>query len=276
MANNVKWLKLMNDMFEDDKIEYIESLPDGDTVLVVWIKILCLASKSNSGGTLMITDEVPYTPSLLAHKFKKTIVQVEYSLSVMQKLNMIDIVDDIINVSNWSKYQSVDELEKIREQTRLRVARYRENKKMLECNVTSSVTKTLNRNENVLNSYSNSISNNIENNNKKEKEILKKSQPSEKELIDSFEFPEDVKNTIYDWLSYKKEKHQSYKPTGLKTLLKKLKEDCNTNGDEYVIKSIEYSMTSNYSGIFAPRQDFNKSSLTSQKKTNTSSGYEVI
>lgn len=125
-------------------------------------------------------------------------------------------------------------------------------------------------------SNSNSISNNIEDNNKKEKEILNKSQSSEKELIDSFEFSEAVKNTIFDWLSYKKEKHQSYKPTGLKTLLKKLKEDCNANGDEYVIKSIEDSMTSNYSGIFPPRQDFNKSSLVSQKKTNTSNGYEVI
>lgn len=159
MASNVKWLKLMNNMFEDDKIEYIESLPDGDTILLIWIKVLCLASKSNTDGTLMITDELPYTPALMAHKFKKTSVQVEYALSVMQKLGMIEVVDNIICVSNWSKYQSVDELAKIREQTRLRVAKCRENKKMIECNATRNATVTKKCNENALTSNSISKSN---------------------------------------------------------------------------------------------------------------------
>ena len=110
--------------------------------------------------------------------------------------------------------------------------------------------------------------------NKEEKEILKKN--TESEFIDSFEFSEKVKSSILDWLRYKKEKHQTYKPTGLKTLLKKLKEDTTLNGDEYVIQSIEYSMTSNYSGIYAPRQNNYNNTFTSQNKTNTSSGYEVI
>lgn len=174
MASDVKWLKLMNNMFEDDKISYIESLPDGDTILIIWIKILCLASKSNTDGSLMITDELPYTPALLAHKFNKTTVQVEYALSIMQKLEMIEIVDDVIYVSNWIKYQSVDELAKIREQTRLRVAKCRERKKMLECNATSNDTVTEKSNENALisNSISNSNSIIIENN--KEEDIVKK------------------------------------------------------------------------------------------------------
>ena len=61
MADNVKWFKLMNNMFEDEKIEYIESLPDGETILLIWIKTLCLASKCNDNGNLMITRELPYT-----------------------------------------------------------------------------------------------------------------------------------------------------------------------------------------------------------------------
>ena len=65
----------------------------------------------------------------MAHKFKKTQTQVEYALAIMEKLGMIDIIDNIIHVSNWSKYQSVDELAKIREQTRLRVAKCREKKR---------------------------------------------------------------------------------------------------------------------------------------------------
>lgn len=179
MATDVKWLKLMNTMFEDDKIEYIECLPDGDTILIIWIKILCLASKSNDNGSLMVTSEIPYTATLLASKFKKTQAQINYALSVMQNLGMIYIEDDVINVSNWSKYQSVDELSKIKEQTRLRVSKFRERQKLVEnteeCNVTRNVTSnatvTLKCNENAL--ISNSISSNNSKNYKLEiKEII--------------------------------------------------------------------------------------------------------
>ena len=130
MPNDVKWFKLMNNMFEDEKIEYIESLPDGETVLLIWIKTLCLASKCNENGNLMITREIPYTTALLAHKFKKTITQVEYSFKIMEGLGMIEVNDNILGVSNWCKYQSVDELAKIREQTKLRVQKCREKKKL--------------------------------------------------------------------------------------------------------------------------------------------------
>lgn len=138
----------MNDIFEDEKIEYIESLPDGEMILLIWIKILCLASKSNENGNLMITSEIPYTSALMAHKFKKSNTQIEYALTVMQQLGMLEINDDIICVSNWCKYQNTDELAKIREQTRLRVAKHRENKKLLPRND----TVTLQCNESALNS----------------------------------------------------------------------------------------------------------------------------
>lgn len=157
MASDVKWFKFMNGMFDDEKIEYIESLPDGESILIIWIKILCLASKCNSNGFLMITNEIPYTIDLLAHKFKKTAVQIEYAIGIMNKLDMIDIIDNIICISNWSKYQSVDELARIREQTRIRVAKCRENKKLLECNATSNATVTQKCNDFAL--ISNSISN---------------------------------------------------------------------------------------------------------------------
>lgn len=150
MANDVKWLKLMNTMFEDEKIEYIQSLPDGEMVLLIWIRILCLASKSNEDGRLMVTNELPYTIALMAHKFKKSNTQIEYALGIMQKLGMIEIIEDIICVSNWCKYQSTDELAKIREQTRRRVEKCREKKKQKELEESCSVTVTLNGNENAL------------------------------------------------------------------------------------------------------------------------------
>lgn len=49
---------------------------------------------------------------------------------------MIEIIDNVFYISSWEKYQNVEGLEKIREQTRKRVAKHRYNQKLLDCNVT--------------------------------------------------------------------------------------------------------------------------------------------
>lgn len=120
MADNVKWFKVMNEMFSDEKIEYIETLPDADAILIIWVKTLCLASKSNSAGYLMLTSEMPYTYDLLASKFKKTVKQVEYAYCLMAKLGMLIIEDNIIKISNWAKYQNIEALDSIREYNKLK------------------------------------------------------------------------------------------------------------------------------------------------------------
>jgi predicted phage replisome organizer len=236
MADNVKWLKLMNNMFEDEKIEYIESLPDGDMILNVWIKTLCLASKCNDNGNLTITSELPYTTTLLAHKFKKTVTQIEYAFKIMQGLGMVEVNNDILCVSNWCKYQNVDELERLKEQNRLRVAKCREKKK------NRNATVMLPSNDFALNS--NSISNILYLiSNKSNLEDIKE------ELI-KYGFSNDLAISIVGWLIYKKERKQTYKEIGLKTLLNKLLEDSKKCGDKVICNGIENSMTNNWSGIF--------------------------
>ena len=39
----INWIKLRVDMFDDDKIKIIQSMPEGDAILVVWIRILALS-----------------------------------------------------------------------------------------------------------------------------------------------------------------------------------------------------------------------------------------
>lgn len=51
------------------------------------------------------------------------------------------------------------------------------------------------------------------------------------------------------WLAYKKEKLQSYKPTGFKTFYKKLCE-LSGNNPQIAMEIIEQSMQNNYAGIF--------------------------
>ena len=40
----LKWIKLCVNIFDDEKIALIESMPDADSIIVIWFKILCLAA----------------------------------------------------------------------------------------------------------------------------------------------------------------------------------------------------------------------------------------
>lgn len=153
--SEIKWIKITTDIFENRKIRQIESLPDGDAIIVIWLKLLTLAGNINDQGLIYFTQEIPYTEEMMATQFNRPLSTVKLALKVFVEFGMIDIVDDILKISNWEKYQNVDGLDRIREQTRKRVAKHREKQKMLEtreigkneqgvtlCNVTSNTTVT--------------------------------------------------------------------------------------------------------------------------------------
>lgn len=137
---DVKWIKIVTDIFDDEKIRYIETLPNGDTTIVIWFRLLCLAGKSNSNGLLMMTDRIAYTDEMLASIFKRDIKVIQFAISTFEKLGMVELMDNRLYLTNWEKHQSIDKLEKIRENTRKRVANHRQ--KHLECNVTVTLPVT--------------------------------------------------------------------------------------------------------------------------------------
>ena len=59
--SEIKWIKITTGMFQDEKIDYIESLPEADAILIIWIKLLTLAGKCNSNGFIFLTENIPYT-----------------------------------------------------------------------------------------------------------------------------------------------------------------------------------------------------------------------
>ena len=136
--SEIKWIKLSTDIFNNRKIRQIESMPDSDAILVIWFKILALSGTINESGMLMITKDIPYTDEMLANQFGRPVNTVRLALKTFEQFGMIEVTDNIFRVSNWEKYQNVEELEKIREQTKKRVAKHREKQRLLECNVTSN------------------------------------------------------------------------------------------------------------------------------------------
>ena len=129
--SDVKWIKLSTKMFEDEKIKLIEQMPEADTLLVIWIKLLSQAGRSNDHGYIYLAENIPYTDEMLSTIFNRSLNVVRMALGVFRQYGMIEINEDnFISICNWEKHQNVAGLDKIREQTRQRVAKYRENKKL--------------------------------------------------------------------------------------------------------------------------------------------------
>lgn len=128
----VKWIKIDVNVFNNKKIRQIERMPDGDTLLVIWFKLLCLAGSTNDNGLVYITPNVPFDPESLASEMNKPLNAVKLALSVFEKFGMIEIVDDIIGLCSWDKYQNTQGLDKIREKNRERAKRFRDKQKQDE------------------------------------------------------------------------------------------------------------------------------------------------
>ena len=137
---NVSWIKLKLDIFNDEKMKIIQAMPEGDTLLVIWLNLLVLAGKCNADGLLLVTDTLEYTPEMLSSVMGRDLKIVNMALSVFEKLGMIDYTDTgVICISNFSKHQNIEGLDKIKEQNRLRKQRQREReKKAIECKEDSS------------------------------------------------------------------------------------------------------------------------------------------
>ena len=66
-------------------------------------------------------------------------------------------------------------------------------------------------------------------------------------------FGDDLQSAFEAWLSYKSEKRQSYKPTGLKSLVTEIRNNAQRYGEAAVAKLIRECMASNWQGIIFDR-----------------------
>lgn len=139
---DIKWIKITTDIFDDEKILLIESMPEADSLIVIWFKLLAFAGKSNNNGVFMLSNKIPYTDEMLATIFRRSVNVVRLALSAFESFGMIEYIDGVLTLPNWEKHQNIDGMEKIREQTKKRVAAHREKQKLLSGSVTRNVTVT--------------------------------------------------------------------------------------------------------------------------------------
>lgn len=272
MVDNVQWLKLKVGMFDGNSFKKIKRAKIGgvsyrDKLTAIWFELLDLAGKSNANGYLIDNNEIPYhTFEDIAIMLDREEKEIELCMQFFISEKMVEIVDDIYCLTNFTKYQNEDGLAKIREQKRIAQAKWRERKKLglIGCENDKNVdekTSTVDTTDNLPSisySISTSISNSI-----KEEESVREGEKLSKEskllaTVKQFFDDEEVILQVGMWLKHKQEKGQSYKPTGLTNLLQRLKREYEANGKNYVIGEIQWSIANNYSGIYPAKEQKSK------------------
>ena len=127
----VKWVKLTTDMFDNRKVKHLRKLPDGNNIVLIWVMLLTMAGRCNSGGMIFLTENIPYTPKMLADELGFEENTVKLALQALENLNMIVTDNGFFSIAGWEEYQNTDRLAEIREYNRLAQQKSRAKKKLL-------------------------------------------------------------------------------------------------------------------------------------------------
>lgn len=157
---DVKWIKIATDIFDDEKILMIESLPSADSIIVIWFKLLTFAGKQNNHGVFILNDRIAYTDEMLSVVLRRDIKLVRMALKVFEDFGMIEIIEGTVTIPKWSKHQNLDKIEKKNEYQKEYMREYREKQKLLAQKSLCNTNGESNSNTNSkYNSESNSESN---------------------------------------------------------------------------------------------------------------------
>lgn len=246
---DVKWIKIVTDIFDDEKVLLIESMPSPDSIIVIWFKLLCFAGKQNNSGVIMLNDRIAYTDEMLATIFRRDVNTVRMALKVFEQFDMIRIVDGVITIPNWGKHQNLDQLENKKEYMRNYMREYREKQRLLTSGESNGKT---NSKANV-SEADKEEDKDIEEEKKKKKSVKESTHTLFLRLVPEYVISDALKAKMGEWITYKTERKEPYKETGLKALLRKLENKAQMHGDQALIDLIDECMENGWKGIIFDR-----------------------
>ena len=128
---DVKWIKLTTDMFDNRKIKHLRRLPEGNNIVLIWVMLLTMAGRCNSGGMIFLTENIPYTPKMLADELDFEESTVLLALKALEQLSMVVTNNGCFAIAGWNEHQNIEGMEKIREQNRIRQKKWYDKQKEL-------------------------------------------------------------------------------------------------------------------------------------------------
>ena len=132
---DIKWIKLSIDMFDNRKIKYLRKLPEGNNIVLIWVMLLTIAGRCNSGGMIFLTENIPYNLNMLADELDFEPNTVKLAFDALERLGMIIRDESQFFISGWAEHQNIEGMERAKELKRERDRRYYQNKKALPANI---------------------------------------------------------------------------------------------------------------------------------------------
>ena len=122
MAKRYYWLKLKADFFNDKNIKYIRRLPDGDKILIVYLRLQLLSLKLE--GTIQYEKILPSCSEEIALDLDESIELIEQTIDILTRLKLVEIMEDnslylnAVAESIGSESDSAERVRKHREKVR--------------------------------------------------------------------------------------------------------------------------------------------------------------
>ena len=254
---DVKWIKIVTDIFDDEKILLIESMPSPDSMIVIWFKLLCFAGKQNNSGVIMLNDRIAYTDEMLATIFRRDVNTVRMALKVFEQFDMIRIVDGVITIPNWGKHQNLDQLENKKEYMRNYMREYREKQRLMTAGTAAEnapdETNCKTNNKSNVSQADKERDKDVDKEEKKKKKEKEDTLTLFKRLLPEYTMSDALKAKMSEWITYKTERKEPYKEMGLKSLLRQIENQAMAYGESALIDLIDECMANNWKGIIFDR-----------------------
>lgn len=254
----VKWIKIMTDIFDDDKILLIDGLPERDGIIVIWFKLLCMAGKQNNGGVFLLNDKIAYTDEMLATIFRRPISTVRLALQTFEQFGMIELINNTITIPNWNKHQSLDAYEKKKERDRLYQQQRRAGQKAF-------AEKSSDESSDI------AVSDKEEDKKEIKKEIRtnKAAKPTFEGILSEIE-NEELRQTYRDYIEMRNTIKAPMTERALRTLINKVNSlESSVDGK---CALLEAAILNNWKSVYAAKQDPKKQNQRNPKKKVGSMG----
>lgn len=277
----VKWIKLNVGMFDGNSFKRIKKAKIGgesfrDKLTAVWFELMDFAGKCNAGGQLIESSEIPFASiEDIAIMIDRETDELQLCMNYFINNGMVTLIDDVYMLTNWSRYQNEDGLEKIREQNRKRQAKFKQNQKLLASQNTDNVMVTLPLT--LGNATEEEIEEEIEEETEEDKDKKKKETSNDLflKLVLNYSFSDSLKSKASDWIKYKSEKNHPYKEMGMKALLSRIEKHSKIYGDDAVCDLIDECMSCGWQGIIFDKLKSKSQSEQGQVSPKTNASYDL-
>lgn len=123
----LRWMKTKVGLFGDPKVMAMLGQRHGDTCFVIWFLLKDIAGTVNCDGYTCLSEQVPLTCEYIARVLRRHRDVVEKSLDFLEQIDLVRRDEaGRIRLVDWEELQDFDKDERRRQQTRCRVARFRQ------------------------------------------------------------------------------------------------------------------------------------------------------